>query len=62
MVVERRSGIRRLGAGLGVGLGAYAAGLAVRAAHGIYLLGYQERRRFRPEGWSGWEDDGYRTP
>jgi F0F1-type ATP synthase membrane subunit c/vacuolar-type H+-ATPase subunit K len=60
MVVEGRTGLRRLGAGLGVGLGAYAASLAVRAVHGIYLLGYQERRRFRPEGWSAIEDDGYR--
>ena len=58
--MEGRSGILRLGAGLGVGLGAYAAGLAVRAAHGIYLLGYQGRRRFRPEGWSDLTEDGYR--
>jgi F0F1-type ATP synthase membrane subunit c/vacuolar-type H+-ATPase subunit K len=59
MVVGGSNGLRRLGAGLGVGLGAYAASLAVRAARGIHLLGYPRRRR-GPQGWSAIEDDGYR--
>ena len=60
--MEGRTGLRRLGAGLGVGLGVYAASLAVRAAHGIYLLGYPDERRNRPQGWTAINSDGYRTP
>ena len=62
MAVEGPTALRRLGAGLGIGLGAYAASLAVRAGRGIYLLGYPTHRTFRPQGWSAIEDDGYRVP
>jgi hypothetical protein len=60
--VQRSTGLRRLGVGLGAGFGAYAATLVVRAAHGVYLIGYPNGRRNRPDGWSAQEGEGYWTP
>lgn len=51
---------------LGAGIGMYAVSLGVRAAHGIYLLGYPQARR--PQGWGGPDEPrelqvgGYRGP
>ena len=60
--MQRSTGLRRLGAGVGAGIGVYAVSLVGRAAHGIYLSGYPKERRKGPQGWSAMQDGGYRAP